>query len=411
LKNIKILIEIVIYFSFIIHNSYLAQESSNVDELFKNAREFAFEMKDFKTARNICNRILKKSPNYHDVSVFLGRLYAWDGYYDSARVVLNGVIKEDSSNYDAINAAIDIEYWSDKSNQALKYVNLGLSNHPESEEYLLKKAKILSDLKRYDDSFAALEILFKINNNNPEALQFAERLKEDLISNSVGVVYDYDKFNKTFDPWQALSISYSRKTPVGSVIGRVNYVQRFGDKGIQYELDMYPRFADGFYAYTNFGYSGDDIFPDYRIGISLYYSLPYSFEIDGGFRYLKFSSSDAIVYTAALGKYYSNFWFSLRTYITPQLKKASKSFHLSIRYYLSDADEYLNLVLGTGISHDFRSIYKDYFLVANKIGLEYQIKVFRRIILNIYGGYSRDEIRPEDFRDRLNISLGCKFLF
>ena len=411
LKYFKLLETFFLFLVLLLSNKCYTQETKSVDELFKIARETAFEKKDYKTAGIICKNILGKSPDYYDVSVFLGRLYAWDGNYDSSRIILNNVIKKDSANYEAINAIMDIEYWSDNPGKVLVYADLGLKNYPRSEEYLLKKAKAFSDLNRYDEAFTEIEKIFKINNSYTDAIVFSERLKEKLISNSIGFTYDYDKFNKTFDPWHALSVSYSRKTPIGSVIGRLNYVKRFGDDGIQYEIDMYPHFADGFYAYVNYGYSADDIFPLYRVGLSLYYSLPLSFEIEGGFRYLKFSSTDAMVYTVALGKYYSNFWFLLRTYITPQLKKASKSYHFLVRYYLSDADEYLNLLVGSGISYDFKSIYQDYFLIANKFSLEYQTKLTRRLLLNISTGYSSDEIRPDLFRDRLSFGFGWKFIF
>jgi len=404
----KYLFFFLIVFSF---SNIYAQNKLTSDELFKQAHEVAFGKKDRAQAREICYEILKRSPNYTDVEVFLARLYTWDDMYDSARIVFAKIFARDSSNYDAINAAIDLEYWSDNSRQALKYCNLGLEKYPKSEDFLLKKARVLADLKQYDDAFSTIEALLKINNSNADALSFAERLKEDVRINAITVNYSYEKFNEIFSPWQLGYIQYSRQTPIGTTILRANYGDRFDTKGMQYEIDMYPRFANGLYAYLNFGYSNSSIFPKTRYGASLYYSLPLSFEVDAGFRLLKYSS-DVWIYTAALGKYYSNFWFSLRTFITPSVQYASHSYSLIIRYYLSGADDYIAVSGGSGISPDASSIdNQNYWLKSNSGGIEYQSKITNTIIIDLSGDYSNEERLPGSFISEFTVGMGLKYLF
>jgi YaiO family outer membrane protein len=388
-----------------------AQEHLTVDELFVKARNAAFELKDRKQARALCLEILKRSPGYTDVSVFLARLYTWDDMYDSARIVFSGIFAKDSSNYDAISAAIDLEYWTDNYQQALVYCNLGLEKFPKSEEFLLKKAKVLSQLKDYDGAFSAIETLLSINNSNSDALDFAETLKEEVRINSITVNYEYDKFNEIFDPWQLASIAYSRRTPIGTAILRLNYANRFDTYGQQIEMDMYPKFADGLYAYMNFGYSNISIFPRTKYGFSLYYSLPLSLEVDAGFRLLKYSS-DTWIYTAALGKYYSNFWFSLRTYITPSVQTASHSYSLTIRYYFSGADDYFAVSGGSGISPEATSVDNNYnWLKSNSGSIEYQSKVSKTLILDLTYEYSNEQQTYGAFIGDYSGSIGLKFLF
>lgn len=381
------------------------------DELFQKAREYAFKKNDYLSAKEFCKEALVKSPNYSDISVFLGRLYTWDKMYDSARTVLYGVINRDPSNYDAYNAAIDMEYWSDSYEQALKISETAIKQYPKSEEFLLKKARVLGATKNYSDAFSTLEVLFAINNTYPDAILYAERLKEEVRINAVTLTYDYDSFDKTFDPWHAVSLAYSRQTPIGSVIGRINYANRFLENGVQFEVDMYPRFAEGLYAYLNAGYSKDNIFPQYRFGASLYYSLPLSFEIDAGIRYLNFGSSDVKIYTGALGKYYSNFWFSLRSYITPSISRASYSYSLLVRYYLLGADDYITVSGGWGISPDDRANYSSDLLVSRKFSAEYQTKLSSIIIGYISAGISGEEFVTNNIRSRYSAGLGIKILF
>jgi len=405
---------ILTFLAFLVNLSLLAQTQLTTDELFVKAKDAAFNQKDRALARQLCKQALTKSPDYADVSIFLGRLYTWDNIYDSARVIFNNIIKKDSSNSDAISAAIDLEFWSGNSSTALKFCNLGVSKFPTSTDFLLKQARVLEDLERYNDTFLSLEKIFKLDKTNTEAFALAERLKDKTRINSIGITYQYEKFDKTFDhPWQLGSLSYSRRLLFGTTIFRINSARRFESNAAQYEIDMYPSFAPGIYSYLNFGYSPTKIriFPRLRYGVSLYFSLPLSFEIDGGFRALRYTS-ETLIYTFAVGKYWGNYWLSLRTYITPQVEKASHSYSLIVRYYLSGADDYLAFSAGTGISPEENSVdLQGNWLRSDKLGIEYQNKLSKKFILSISCDYSQEEYLSNEFRTKISAGFGLKFLF
>ncbi len=399
-------------FSFLLMNFIvLAQKEPTSEELFLQARTYAFDKKDYVKARALCREALAKSPNYTDIEVFLGRLYTWDQMRDSARLVLTNALAKNPTNLEAHNALIDLEYWSGDFIKALSYANSALTINPVSEENLLKKAKILVDLQNYEEAYTTIDTLLHINRSNTEAFVYAERIKDLTRINTIGTNYDYDHFSKVFDPWHAVAISYSRKTAVGSVIGRINYANRFLTNGVQFEVDAYPRFANGFYSYINFGYSSSSIFPKFRFGLSLYYSLPLSFEIDAGIRYLKFPSSKTDIYTFALGKYYSAFWFSLRTFIIPNANSASYSYTLITRYYLTDADNYLALSLGSGISPDERSLNNPNLLISKKVGADYNFRISKRQTVSLTTGYIYEEYFTGLFRNKISFGLGTQFSF
>src|SRR4029453_8623008 len=71
---------------------------------------------------------------------------------------------------------------------------------------------------------------------------------------SVGVEYEYVHFEGDLEPWRLASLSVKQGTPLGPVIGRVNYADRFGEAGVQLEADAYPRLGRSTYAYLNAGY-------------------------------------------------------------------------------------------------------------------------------------------------------------
>ncbi|HEU5366067.1 MAG TPA: YaiO family outer membrane beta-barrel protein, partial [Hanamia sp.] len=217
---------------------------------------------------------------------------------------------------------------------------------------LLKKAKNLIELGRYKAANIDLATLLKTDSQNAEARSLLEKIKDKSAKNKVSIRYDFATFDKQFDnPWHIVSLDYSRSTKAGSFIGRVNYANRFKTSALQFEADAYPRISKTFYSYVNAGISDKSgVFPQYRSGFSLYANLPKSFEAEAGFRYLYFSDATWI-YTASMGKYFKNYWFNLRTYLTPGKESVSNSYSLTTRYYFKETN-YFGVGVGTGISPD-----------------------------------------------------------
>jgi YaiO family outer membrane protein len=330
-----------------------AQAGFSSDELFQQARKAAFDQKDYPKAISLSKQALVKSPDYADIHVFLGRIYTWTDKLDSARTQFNFVLSRHPDNEDASFAYGSLEYWNNNSPKALQYVQDGLKYYPQSKDLLLLEAKVLNDLKRYKEANNTLDTLIKADPSNSAARALADRVNDNSSVNKIGVTYDYIYFDKEFSaPWQLASIEYGRQTGMGSIIGHINYANRFNSNGVQYEVDAYPHISKTFYAYVSAGYSGNEgVFPKYRSGFSLYANLPASFEAEAGFRYLYFTGNTWI-YTASVGKYLGNFWFNFRTYLTPSNSSISQSYTLHIRYYTGGADDYLSLGIGTGISPD-----------------------------------------------------------
>jgi YaiO family outer membrane protein len=296
---------------------------------------------------------LQNSPSYADVEIFLGRVYTWDNQYDSARYHFLKVLGTTPINEDASIAYADLEYGNDNYKEALNICNRALAVYPASEALLLRKAKILNAIKKPAQASRITAQLLKNNDHDSAALDLAATIKDAAKVNILSVSYDNSSFDKQYDKaWQFSSISYGRYTKFGTVIGRINYANRFGDNGVQGEIDAYPHISKTFYSYLNFGYSNNvGVFPNYRAGFSLYANLPKSFEAEAGLRYLYFTSA-TYVYTFYVGKYYKNFLFSARTYLTPSDEGISQSYTLAARLYFKGADNYVGLSAGKGLSPD-----------------------------------------------------------
>lgn len=395
-------------------------DTVSLDKMLVKAREYAFNKRK-PEARKLCRQILERDSTYFDAAVLIGRTYAWDGKYDSARIVLNHIIERRAGYYDALDALIDIENWSDNYMAAIKYADIGLASHPNDTGFLYKKARIINNSGNSKDAIIILNQVLAIKPSDKDASGLLLTIRNGKMVNKLTINYWAYTFNND-NPWNFASAAIGRKTSnFGTVTLRYNYASRFGQEGHQVEIDAYPAIAKGIYMYFNTGISDKKNFPFSRLSIEPYVKLPLSFEMSFGFRYLNFDdsriaaldSNKVIIYTGTIGKYYGNYWFSVRPYFTHGTERWSKSVNLTVRRYLADADSYLSVILGTGISPDEQQYAFDpgYYLKSSKIDIDYQQKIANRFFLNCGTGLAREEIRAGTKRNRFSFDIGVSALF
>ena len=395
----KKLIALSIFCCLLVGTSY-SQDTVSSDGLFQAARKAAFDEKDYSKAKYFCFKGLAQSPDYADIRIFLGRIYTWTNLYDSAKNCFETVLKNNPEHEDASIAFTDLEYWNNNPTKSLSICENALQFHPQSSQLLLKKAKALIDLKQFTSANTIISQILKTDPKNDAARSLGEKIKFLSFKNKISISYDYISFDKQFDdPWHIVSLDYGRTTKMGSVIGRVNYGNRFKTNALQFEADAYPRISKTFYSYVNAGFSDSSgVFPKFRSGFSLYANLPKSFEAEAGFRYLYFSSATWI-YTASVGKYFKNYWFNFRTYLTPGTTAVSHSYSLTTRYYYKGNDDFIALSLGTGISPDDRSnnvqLTNLYKLKSNRISIDFRNSINKFNTISISLGWAHQEYLPK----------------
>lgn len=386
---------------------------ATASELFDLARKAAFDKKSYPEAISLSKQSLALSDD-NDVRLFLGRLYTWSDFADSARAEFYSVLFKNPRNADALAASYDLELWNDRPKVALEYAETGLRFYPESEDFTVKKAKALVNMKRYG---AAIKIaktyLLRFPESGP-VLALERSIKEEFPQNSVGVGHSTVYFDKRFDqPWFLSSVSYGRQTRLGSVTLNVNHANRFKTSGLEGEVEAYPRIAKRLYAYVGGGMSGSSIFPNHRLGVSLYTSLPHSFEAEAGLRYLQFSDA-TIFYVFGLGRYIGNNFYGLRSYITPSNVRSSVSFNLSTRFYLGqDRYDSFGIAIGTGTSPDDRARRIDINNTLNSIkaGFDYSATVIKRTALSLGISWSNEEYLTDTFGNQYTFSASLSHRF
>lgn len=390
--------------------AFAQSSDKSSDELFVEARNVAFEEKNYQEAIVLTKQALFQSPTYADVAIFLGRLYTWTDETQLARETFKNVEATMDPSEDLYIAYGSLEYWNDDYKEAIQILDRGLIKFPKSEDLLFLKAKILYSEDLYDEATVTINDLLRLNKSNTEARELAVKINNSNAKNAIGVSYNFSHFDKQFeDNWNAVSVSYKRMTGLGSIILKMNYANKFGSNGTQVELEAYPRISKTFYAYLGGGYSDNvGIFPKYRGGASLYANLPKSFEADLGLRYLYFSD-DLFMFTGSVGKYYKSFWFNLRTYITPSDKTVSQSYTFTTRYYTGDANNYFSFAIGKGISpEDFNNNLLGetrYKLKSFKLGLDYNFSIKDINLFSVGANYFNQEYLPNTKGNQYDFSI------
>lgn len=335
----------------------LAQERSfSSDDLFQQARNIPKEKNNYPKIIGLLKQALEKAPDYADVRIFLGRVYTWGDKLDSARYQFNQVLAKDPKNIDALTANFNVEYWNNNYDLAIDHSNRGLLYYPDSALFIIQKAKALTASKNIELATKILEDYYKQHPNETTVKAMMDELNPLKTKNAVDVNYEFVYFDKRFDePWHFASVSYLKNTKYTSLIARINYSNRFGTNGVQAELEAYPYISKRLYGYVAGSYSNSNIFQRYRLGGSLHYVLPNSFDLETGIRYLDFRTIDNYSFVLAVGKYIGSYYLNLKAFVSPDRLTFNSTYILSGRYYFSDRFNYLGAQIGAGISPDDRA--------------------------------------------------------
>ncbi len=329
------------------------------DVAFNRARDLAFEGHRSE-ARDTLIRILSDYPDYTDVQTLLAKTYSWDGDFDQARRHFNRITSHKRQLEEVWVAAIQNERYAGNRSLALGLANKALLYlGPNTQVEALRQAII--------------------EENRP--LENPEAATEKAANNLLSLTNDLEVFNTGYDPMYYTSLEYQRTTPLGKVLPRLNYSNRFDTQGLQAELDLYPVLSKTLHGYLNYGFSEASIYPNHRAGAELYANLSGGHEVSLGARYLDFRESTARLLTASYGLYRGNYYISLRPYLSLfKDRSPGISGTFLVRRYLSDAFHYLGLRGVFGYSPEIRQLRSGtellaetlLFVESQQLQLEYQ---------------------------------------
>ena len=263
-------------------------------ELYKEAYDLAYD------GKHDAAKKLLITQKHLEARFLKARMYSWNGQYKEARKEFNKVISQEKGKVDFWIAAIKNELYT--KNHAIA---LGLTN--KAMKYIVGDKELTRLKKMALEGIANTSYGEKGWHNTDGGVQkkgdrkkkVATTEKEENIAKTAqveketeeekhrfGIRNAFTVFNERFDPVVFSSLSYAYQTKIGRLIPRINYNNRSGIHGLQYDVDFYPKFLKRFYAYLNYGYSNAPIFPRQKFGGDIYLNLPNAIEISAGGRYI-----------------------------------------------------------------------------------------------------------------------------
>lgn len=259
---------------------------------------------------------LKSTPNDVDARLIYGLVLSWDGKYDDARRELTQVLAQAPNYLDARVALMNVEWWSGNTDRARELVRTVLAVDPGNAQARLVKQRI--DAKTHPWFVGG-----------------------DAVT---------DSFSDR-ESWREFDVKVGRDTPIGSLTVRANQAYRFGLSDQQVDVEFYPTFRAGTYAFVGIGFGADDeLYPDHHLAFDLYQSFGHGWEISGGYRKLAFSETTHI-YLGTLTKYVGNWMLTGKVMVVPnELTGNSWSYHGVARWYFGDLG---TSYLGAGYTHGF----------------------------------------------------------
>ena len=263
---------------------------------------------------------LADTPRDLDARLLYGLILSWEGRYDEARPQLQQVVTQAPAYTDARVALMNVAWWSGDSRAARDASTAILAADP----------------------------------GNAQARAVRDQLDAASRPWTAGISYGYDTFSDGRAGWHESAASVTRLTSHGSVIVRASDARRFGSADRQFELEAYPRFRPGTYAFIGVGVAPDaTLYPSNRFSFDLYQAVGGGVEVSGGFRRLDFGSTTNI-YVGTVSKYVGNWMVTGKVFHVPgEGALDSTSYHGGFRRYVrGDGVSYVGLAYSHGFGRE-----------------------------------------------------------
>jgi YaiO family outer membrane protein len=352
LRTLKLLF-VLIALTFSVQGS-----AQKTDSLFNIARQLAFNGR-YDTAILVLDKVCSQEPRNTDFRLFRGRVYAWNHDYKNSENDILNVLSQQPRNREAMATLADVYLWS-KNWIALESLTQNALKVPPASSAMaqLEGGNAVMDsaifIKKYALGLAeqnklkeALSALTPIKSAEPQLYDnIVLRLKHHQIGWH-GSYYHYT--NSNLQDWKLTDLEYTYKSKPVTVVATANFASRFGNQGVQYMLQAYPKIGKRAYAWLIAGFSNGKAFPDRAYGASFFLNVAKGWETELGMRLFQVFKNDevATVLKGGLAKQWSKHRIH---YGVSRISGSAQGFthSLDYRFYFKDGYSYWQTGIGTG---------------------------------------------------------------
>ncbi|OMP79631.1 tetratricopeptide repeat protein [[Flexibacter] sp. ATCC 35208] len=351
---------------------------------------------------------------YTEGLLSLGTSYQRNSQPDSALAVFKQVLAVNRRDSLGLLYSINLLNGKQQYDSALVYANEGIRYYPNNDAFVQKRAVTLENKKEWVAAAAAADSVVLLK-NNPVNVDYADYLKSKTLKNQFGMYYLHTNYDYSDTKYNIATLEYRHYIPRGSWAARLNYAGRTQGTGLMGEAEIYYNHTPKMYSYGLVNYSNGIVFPQLRLGYSLFKTFRHNIEGELGLRYLKGDSINSISGLASVAKTWKDFWVNFRAYFISDSPNFYTSFNLTSRYYMNRNQDYLMFVAGLGTSPDDKSRLVQFpklaGLLTRSVGAGY-MKTFKyRTTVGLNATWINQKITDTDFQNQydLYITLQRKF--
>lgn len=397
-----------------------AQKIDTDSLLVEAIKEFEVK-KNYKKAKKLSQQGYKLAPDYLDFQIELGKNYLQTKQADSARFYFSNVIQKNNKYKEAFSYLAQVELNDSKPDAALYVCEKALLLFPDDRKFYLLKLEILESIPKNDiATFSYLKELLKKYPSDVALKLKLFTIKTKIKSDRIGAFYNLTTISReAIGPIHLLGLQYIRERKDITIIGRVNYMDRYAfgkstNKGLQYELESYFTNSEKSYSFASISVSNDNyVFAPLRAGYSYFYNFKKGWEGDLGLRYTRAGEKDFYAGVLGLGRYIDSYWLNLRTYIQKDNNNYYPSFALNTRYYYNTKYDYLSLLAGYGTSPDERYstglVQQRTSLNSYRIGAGYYKLFWENYFTGIQASFNKQEYAASNFQNEIDFFISVQY--
>nr|WP_247716449.1 YaiO family outer membrane beta-barrel protein [Sinomicrobium weinanense] len=292
----------------------------------------------------------------------------------------------------------------------LKYSDKALNVYPENAWFLRQKTGTLEKMEHYKEAIASAKQYDALYPEEKRYAEYTGALRRKASKNQLGVIHLQSFFDNGTRTSNITSLQYMRYFQGGTTLtGRLNYANRQSGDGFQAELESYYMHSKKYYSYILAGWSDSEVFPQWRLGYSLYRNFNKGWEGELGMRYLRSEGINTYSGTWSVGKYFGNNWLNLRGYLIKDDDDWHQAYILTGRHYLNEKKDHIALILGTGTSPDDRNRNFQYntlgSFISQSVGAGYQKTLGHLTTLSLYAVWNHQKIGDSRYLNQYDVYI------
>lgn len=340
---------IIIIVSILFVSLIFAQDL-DYNELHQKGREL-YQKGDPSKALDVYQEILNRYPDDVDALLFRGRLFARLELYDLAESELLKTLELAPDYMDAYYALASVYYWSGQLDKAKTILTTWLTKDLENPDAYVLSARVAIASRKYPAARTFIEQAAAFGADRKqleEILTWLNQQKKPTKWES-GLNYEYLAVDQGRPDWQQAGVHVSRDFE--SILVRIELNRYLRNNGIDHALaiDTYYNLWKKAYMNTRIQAGLNWVFlPRLDITTEIFQAVGTRNEAAVGYRLMQYDTLAAHIPSIAWAIYPGK-WYLREKLSMVMNNEISWQNQITIRYFLSDADTYVQLmnVLGT----------------------------------------------------------------